>query len=358
MKQLRDGSRMAYSATRIRFYDFPYSQEVFDSRIERFGEVTGPRRSTEIQMDLRVLRPLGESEVSIEDGHPWEVMRGELVPYRLRFSRAAWVRHTGYFDVLDTLPQDHHARRLFEVLPLRLPGQAPYYLFSADVNTPGHELALRAAECTLEPRPGRPIVVEVRRRWAWRPPRSPGLVSVRAILHHRYGGDPVAIRLGRRLYCQRLFIGGLHHQFEMRPLVDHVLNLCGDANPWLVVYGMHPQDRIAPKGEMVDGMRGDDLLAEAEWVAERLRAGRRVLVHCWAGINRSASVCCAALILLEGLSADEALARVRERHLEAAPDPYHWFLLRWLASARAPAAPVAMNAIDRGAPLREIAAIR
>ncbi len=317
---------MAYSATRIRFYAFPYSQEVFDSRIERFGEVTGPRRSTEIQMDLRILRPLGESEVSIEDGHPWEVMRGELLPYRLRFSRAAWGRRTGFFDVLDTLPQDHHARRLFEVLPLRLPGQAPYYLFSADVNTPGHELALRAAECTLESRPGRPIVVEVRRRWAWRPPRTPGLVPVRATLHRRYGGDPVAIHLGRRLYRQRLFIGGLHHQFEMRPLVD--------------------------------GMRGDDLLAEAGWVAERLRAGRRVLVHCWAGINRSASVCCAALILLESLSADEALARVREQHLEAAPDPYHWFLLRWLASARAPAAPVAMNAIDRGAPLREIAAIR
>jgi hypothetical protein len=35
-------------------------------------------------------------------------------------------------------------------------------------------------------------------------------------------------------------------------------------------------------------------------------------------------------MLLEGLSADEALARVREHHPLAWPDPYHWFALRWL----------------------------
>jgi protein-tyrosine phosphatase len=63
---------------------------------------------------------------------------------------------------------------------------------------------------------------------------------------------------------------------------------------------------------------------------EALRAGRRVLVHCAAGINRSSSVCCAALMLMEGLRPQEALARVRERHPEAHPDPYHWFALQHL----------------------------
>lgn len=78
-------------------------------------------------------------------------------------------------------------------------------------------------------------------------------------------------------------------------------------------------------------MSADDLLEEAAWVAERLRAGKRVLVHCYAGMNRSSTVCCAALILLEGITAEEALARVRRRHPLAWPDPYHWFTLQWLS---------------------------
>jgi protein-tyrosine phosphatase len=56
------------------------------------------------------------------------------------------------------------------------------------------------------------------------------------------------------------------------------------------------------------------------------------LVHCSAGFNRSVTVCCAVLILLEGLSADAALARVREHHPWARPDSQHWLALRWLAS--------------------------
>src|SRR5262249_57956563 len=75
-----------------------------------------------------------------------------------------------------------------------------------------------------------------------------------------------------------------------------------------------------------------DLLAEADWVAAHLRRGRTVLVHCYAGVNRSSTVCCAALMLLEGLGPEDALARIREHHPVAWPDPYHWFVLRWLAT--------------------------
>jgi protein-tyrosine phosphatase len=78
-------------------------------------------------------------------------------------------------------------------------------------------------------------------------------------------------------------------------------------------------------------MDAGELLDEAAWVVERLRAGRRVLVHCYAGMNRSTTVCCAALMMLEGISAEEALARVRERHPLAWPDPYHWFVLQWIS---------------------------
>jgi hypothetical protein len=62
-----------------------------------------------------------------------------------------------------------------------------------------------------------------------------------------------------------------------------------------------------------------------------LRAGQRVLAHCVAGLNRSVTIGCAALILLEGLSAEAALERVREHHPWARPDSHHWLMLRWLA---------------------------
>jgi hypothetical protein len=156
------------------------------------------------------------------------------------------------------------------------------------------------------------------------------LVPRPASLHARYGGDPVRIRLGGRIFGHRLFIGGMHHQRSERPQVDHVVNLCGFDSPWALLAGRHPDDRFSPRTEMRQGMRGGDLLEEAGWVVEALRAGQSVLVHCAAGINRSSSVCCAALMLLEGLSAEHALARVRERHPEAHPDPYHWFALRHL----------------------------
>ena len=73
-----------------------------------------------------------------------------------------------------------------------------------------------------------------------------------------------------------------------------------------------------------------EIISEAQWVIERLKAGQRVLVHCSAGFNRSVTVCCATLILLEGISAEAALERVRERHPWARPDPHHWLALRWL----------------------------
>ena len=84
---------------------------------------------------------------------------------------------------------------------------------------------------------------------------------------------------------------------------------------------------------MASGMDAMELFEEAGWVAERLRAGHRVLVHCYAGVNRSSTVCCATLMFLEGIGPEEALTRVRQHHPLAWPDPYHWFVLRWLSQA-------------------------
>ena len=78
-------------------------------------------------------------------------------------------------------------------------------------------------------------------------------------------------------------------------------------------------------------MNPGEIKMEAGWIIAHLIAGDQVLVHCQAGMNRSATVCCAVLILLEGITAEAALERVRENHPWSRPDPHHWIALRWIA---------------------------
>jgi dual specificity protein phosphatase-like protein len=136
------------------------------------------------------------------------------------------------------------------------------------------------------------------------------------------------------LYRHRLFIGGLEVQSADRPQVDGVLNLGEEASRWVKGQSRHFNDRTRSKGEGSNGMTVEEICEEADWVVEHLKNDQRVLVHCVAGMNRSTTICCAVLILLEGLSAEAALERVREHHPWARPDPYHWLALRWLASTR------------------------
>ena len=118
-----------------------------------------------------------------------------------------------------------------------------------------------------------------------------------------------------------------------RPDVQLVLNVGEEPSRWTATTPLNPADRWDNKGEGSDGMDVSEITEEARWVIERLQAGQRVLVHCAAGMNRSAAICCAVLILLEGLSAEAALERVREHHPWARPDSHHWLVVRWLAHA-------------------------
>jgi hypothetical protein len=320
-------------SARLRLLETPHYHGLFGARLE--GIVERPHRGgTEIALDVIEQRPLAEPEPCLVDGLPAERVWARELPRRVSFPRAAWWRRSGPFAQLAELPLNDLRRILYGLRRVRIPSAGELFFFGVEEG----ELVVRARRCTLEDRPGEVSEVEVIRRWTPAPTQPARLVPTPRRLHTTYAGDPIAIHLGRRRFWHRLFIGGLRHQSSvgMRPAVDAVLNLCDVPNAWLCGGEWYAGDRWEEKGEGRRGMTAEDLKAEAVWVAERLRAGQRVLVHCYAGINRSATVCCAALILLEGLSAEAALARVRERHPEAWPDPYHWLLLRWLAADQAP----------------------
>ena len=310
---------------------FPHAAEIFDSRLKTMHEEPGEGGS-QIVISLEAFRPHSDPEPLDLDGRPYERLIGEYVPLRLRFQSAAWLRKTGIYQDFDALPEDHSGRHLFSIQRSRREGIGEVYWFATDGGEPG-DLSLTADGYSLEPEPQAPRPAEIVRRWSPTPPLSPGHIPHRPALYRRYGGDPVVFHIGRRTYARRLFIGGLYHQQEERPQVHHVLNLCGVENPWCGTSSESPDDRRIQRGEMAAGMDAMDIFEEAAWVAERLRSGRRVLVHCYAGINRSSTVCIATLMFLEGIGPETALARIRQHHPLAWPDPYHWFTLRWMSRA-------------------------
>ena len=75
----------------------------------------------------------------------------------------------------------------------------------------------------------------------------------------------------------------------------------------------------------------DALRAAASAVSELMGAGRTVLVHCHAGIERAPTVACAALVL-QGWRPEEAYRRITERRESAAPTDGQLNAVRALAS--------------------------
>lgn len=319
---------MRKTSSRLRLIGSVSPQALFDAHLDDVTELE-TANGKDVVLALHTLRIEGPMKDCLVDGAPCMVARGRRVPARLRFIGAEWVSRTGVYERLDEQPADSGSRRIFGVSHFR-GAHGDFYWVSTGTAEPG-DMTLRATSYVFEEDDADGEPIEVIRRWSYPPPAPPGLVPHRPVLHRRYGGDPITIHLGRRKLRNRLFIGGLGHQRERRPAVDHVVNLCGVANPWIAVSGHSANDRYACKGEGPRGMDAGEVLDEAAWVVERLRAGKRVLVHCYAGMNRSTTVCCAAVMMLEGISADEALSRVRERHPLAWPDPYHWFVLQWIS---------------------------
>lgn len=325
---------MGKSSSRIRNHFFPFHDNLFDAHLVNFREeasVDDPNK-LDILLDFEELHLVKPPQICGSPLWPEEWIEGEYLPRTLRFKRGQWVQRSPILEQLDQVPPEHGVRKLLGALHTHIPQLGKIILLFTQEPA---DCLLRAHDFMLEERAGEPRPVAFLRRWANTPPHPPGLVPERAKIARRFGGDPITITLGNRRYRYRLFIGGMRYQTVVRPEVDAVLNLCELDNPWVQHAGRHLNDRFNCKGEMAIGMDMSDLLAEARWVVGRLRAGQRVLVHCYAGVNRSSTVCCAALMLLEGISAQEALARARESHPSCRPDPYYWFLLERLHDALA-----------------------
>jgi len=58
-----------------------------------------------------------------------------------------------------------------------------------------------------------------------------------------------------------------------------------------------------------------------DYINRALENGEKVLVHCYGGISRSATICAAFLIRKMGWSADKTIEYIQERRCKALPNP-------------------------------------
>jgi hypothetical protein len=308
---------------------FPAPRTPAGGRLDALNLLPGAN-SRDLQMDYQEFEPTAPGRLFEHNGIPMEVVQGRLHPRRLLFTDVQFLDGEELCSTLNSLPEGHPNRDLTSALAWRAPEGQAYYLFSGNA-AEYVPLLFTARACRLLPRQASSRAVEINRDWSPQPLEPVRMVPNPKSLHRRFGGDPVTIHMDGKAFHRRLFTGGVDIQPDLRPDVHAVLNLGEDESAWIAKTPAWPADRWENKGEGSGGMSIAEIAREAAWVIERLQAGQRVLVHCAAGMNRSGTICCATLILLEGLTAEAALARVREHHPWARPDTHHWLKLRWLA---------------------------
>lgn len=323
---------MTHTSSHTRIIQIPGAEFLHGARLDSiFRERRGRRE--DLVIDFLGFTPNQPAMLLVEEGILYERLEGHTVPKRLRFEAVKNATINGLFENLDNVPLEHEARLIRDIFAWRPIAESQTFFLLLHSAPEEADLRFFARRVVEQPRQGEKHPVVVTRDWSSPPPMPEGIVPDTKSIYQRFGGDPVTVKIRGKFFHRRLFIGGLEKQAEVRPGVDAVMNLGEEPSRWAVAsHTLDGRDRWSHKGEGRLGMDVDEITREAVWATERLLAGQRVLVHCVAGMNRSATICCAVLMLLEGLSAEAALGRVRRHHPWARPDSNHWLKLRWLAS--------------------------
>ena len=310
-----------------RIIQHSFAQILQGARLDSFQQ-----QANELILDLHGFQQTS-SLLFERSGRLFEEAAGSSIPMRLCFSGITELQYSDFFTELAEYSLEDVSRIIMSMYCWQKPRKedAFYVLFLQEPASANLLFFAKDVECQIW-KDKIPLVYE--RDWSPAPPIPTGLVPRPAYLHKRFGGDPITIHMNGRIFHRRLFIGGTDIQPLDRPHVDAVVNLGEIASRWLKGNDIHLHDRAINKGEGSNGMSVEEIQEEANWIIDRLKKNQRVLVHCAAGMNRSVTVSCAVLMLLEGLRAEAALKRVREHHPWARPDSHHWLALRWLEKTR------------------------
>jgi hypothetical protein len=315
---------MSPTPAQTRIIEHPFASLLQGGRLDSFQA-----DDHELHLGVQGLEVI-TSEVFEREGKLFERVTGRHIPLKLTFTNLTQLNRPDFFNKLGQLPAEDPSRTIAQMHSWIMPGMDDiFHIFNLRAPVSAN-MNFFASAATHEQTDGSdPFTFE--RDWSPAPPMLDGLVPQPFDIYDRFGGDPVTVKVSDIVQEQRLFVGGLENQPDHRPpQVDAVLNLGEKPSLWVKGTELNPNDRTVQKGEGSLGMSTEEIRTEANWVIERLQKNESVLVHCVAGMNRSATISCAVVMMLEGLTAEDALKRVREQHPWAKPDSYHWLALRWL----------------------------
>jgi protein tyrosine phosphatase (PTP) superfamily phosphohydrolase (DUF442 family) len=134
---------------------------------------------------------------------------------------------------------------------------------------------------------------------------------------------PLPDQLNLSWVNEYLAVGGRVHPEDIRTLrslgVTHVIDTRSE----------YCDDKVALSNENIEllylptpdaqPLSIEQLLQGAIWANEKMNAGGRVLIHCEHGVGRSVLLTCAVLVH-SGMHARDALALVRQKRWQAAPN--------------------------------------
>ena len=134
---------------------------------------------------------------------------------------------------------------------------------------------------------------------------------------------PLPDQLNMDWVTEHLAVGGRVHPEDIPALaragVTHVIDTrsehCDDAE---AMAKEHIQLLYLPAPDTYP-LTVDQLTEGATWAFEHIQKGGRVLIHCEHGVGRSVLLTCAVLVY-QGLGANEALQLVQEKRWQAAPN--------------------------------------
>lgn len=149
---------------------------------------------------------------------------------------------------------------------------------------------------------------------------------------------PLPDQLNMDWVTEHLAVGGRVHPADIPALakagVTHVIDTrseyCDDAEAMARV---HIQLLYLPARDTYP-LTVEQLTEGANWAAEQMRQGGRVLIHCEHGVGRSVLLTCAVLVYT-GMGAHEALQLVQAKRWQAAPNQRQIQRLREFEAARA-----------------------
>jgi len=104
----------------------------------------------------------------------------------------------------------------------------------------------------------------------------------------------------------------LESEWDEEPIA--ILSIGDFKNPHWKKYGKNITHVYFDKISDYNAKRFGEIIDEAIAFIDKHSKNKKVLVHCWAGVNRSASVVIAWLALSKGMSVDRAMAVVESKH--------------------------------------------